>query len=183
MKTAAESVVLIVMLLAASGAIAQPGRTVISDQIEAVVTVNEVDAKARTVTVTGPRGEKRTITIPEANNLDRVKPGDRFKIVYAEAAAVGFSKGGEPRSASAGGGVEPAPKGATPGGMATRFAEVTGIVEAIDHKNRYMTIKGPEGPSVSVKVPEEVKDLDKVSAGDRITLSYIQAVAADLVPQ
>jgi hypothetical protein len=170
-------------LVAAGAAMAQPPTRSVADEIEAIVTVTEVDPAKRTVTVKGPRGESRTLVIPQAKNLDQVKPGDRFKILYTEALAVGFGKSGEQPSASVGESVEPAPRGATPGGMATRVAEVTGVIDAIDHKNRYLTVSGPQGNPVSVKVPDDVRDFDRLSAGDNITLTYVQALAIDMVPE
>src|SRR5687767_3367469 len=78
-------------------ALAQPKGTVVMDQIEAYVTVTKVDPKARTVTVRGPRGNLQALAVPkESQNLDRVKPGDRFKITYAEAAVIALTRGGEP---------------------------------------------------------------------------------------
>ena len=170
-------------LVVAGSAAAQPPTRSVADEIEAIVTVTQVDPAKRTVTVKGPRGESRTIAIPQAQNLDQVKPGSRFKILYTEALAVGFGKSGEQPSASVGANVQPAPKGATPGGMATRTVEVTGVIDAIDHKNRYVTISGPQGAPVSVKVPDDLPEFNKLSAGDNITLSYVQALAIDMVPE
>ena len=77
--------------------LAQPTGRIVMDQVEAVVTVTKVDQKARTVTVRGPRGNLQTLAVPkESQNLDKVKPGDRFKITYAEAAVIALTKGGEP---------------------------------------------------------------------------------------
>ena len=61
MRQVLQSAALLFMLALASSAQAQPARTVVADEVEAIVTVNEVDPQARTVTVTGPRGERRTL--------------------------------------------------------------------------------------------------------------------------
>jgi hypothetical protein len=170
-------------LVVAGAATAQPPTRSVADEIEAIVTVTEVDPAERSVTVKGPRGESRTIVIPQAQNLDQVKPGNRFKILYTEALAVGFGKSGEPPSATVGANVQPAPKGATPGGMATRIAEVTGVIDEIDRKKRSITVRGPQGAPVSVKVPDDLPQFDTLSAGDNITLAYVQALAIDMVPE
>lgn len=157
-------------------------RVVVGEPIEAIVTVTAVDPAAKTVTVRGPRGQTTTLEVPQAQNLDRIAPGSRFHVVYTEAAAVEISKDA-PRLAASGTTVEPAPRGANPGAMAVRRTEVTGVVEAIDRKNRYMSIQGPGAMPVSVKVPEDVKEFDTLAVGDRITLTYVQALAADMIPE
>src|SRR5262249_41811443 len=100
---------------------AQPrAGAIAADSIEAIVTVISVDQASRVVTVRGPRGNVAAISVPaEANNLDQVSPGARFRMRYVEALAVSITKGGKP---SAGGdeSVVVSPKGGTPGGIIMR---------------------------------------------------------------
>lgn len=163
--------------------LAQPTGRVVMDQVEAVVTVTKVDQKARTVTVRGPRGNLQTLAVPkESQNLDKVKPGDRFKITYAEAAVIALTKGGEP-SASVSETVNLAPKGAKPGGFAVRTQQISAVVDAIDYKNRYVALRGPKGNTLALPVSEQVKDFDKVMVGDKVTIAYTEALAVEMVPQ
>jgi hypothetical protein len=170
------------LTLVAFSALAQPSVTLITEPVEAVVTVTKVDAQARTVTIRGPAGNLHTLVVPaEARNLDQVKAGDRFKMTYAEAAAIAVSKGGKPAA-----GIEQmvslAPKGAKPGGYKVRTFNVAGVVEAIDYKRRQVSVRGPKGNIVSLPVSGEVKDLESVSVGDRITVTYSEALAMEMVP-
>jgi hypothetical protein len=163
-------------------ALAQPSVTLITEPVEAVVTVTKVDRKGRTVTIRGPAGNLHTLAVPkEAQNLDQVKAGDRFRMTYAEAAAVAVSKGGK-----ADAGVEEmvslAPKGAKPGGYRVRTFNVSGVVEAIDYKRRQVSVRGPKGNIVSLPVSGEVKNLESVSVGDLITVVYSEALAMEMVP-
>ena len=171
-----------VALLLAGSASAQRGAVAVAEPIEAIVTITAVDPEAKTVTFKGPRGQTTTLEVPRAQNLDKVSPGSRFKVVYAEAAAVAITQDAA-RLAASGSTVAPAARGANPGGMAVKRQEVTGVVEAIDRKNRYMSIQGPRAMPISVKVPEDVKEFDTLSVGDRITLMYMQALAADMIPE
>ena len=184
MKQAFVPAAIAAALVLAGSASAQPaGRSAVTEQVEAIVTVTAVDPKAKTVTFRGPRGQTATANVPNAQNLDQIKPGSRFKVLYTEAAAVSIKKGGGDPGTISETRVQPAAKGANPGGFAVSEKQVTGVVEAVDRKNRYMSVRGPKGGSVSVKVPEELKELDEISAGDRITLTYVQAVAADMMPE
>lgn len=46
------------------------------------------------------------------------------------------------------------------------------VVEAIDITKRIVTFKGPEGNSVTVRVPEDVKRLSEVKVGDKLNVTY-----------
>ena len=169
-------------LLFAGNASAQRGAVAVGEPIEAIVTITAVDQEAKTVTFKGPRGQTMTLEVPQAQNLDKVTPGSRFKVVYVEAAAVAITPDAA-RVAASGSTVAPAAQGANPGGMVVKRHEVTGVVEAIDRKNRYLSIQGPRALPISVKVPEDVKEFDTLAVGERITLMYVQALAADMIPE
>ena len=164
-------------------ALAQPSVAVITEPVEAVVTVTKIDAKARTVTIRGPAGNLHVLAVPEeAQNLDQVKPGDRFRVSYAEAMAVSVKKGpGKPEGAIEET-VSVAPKGAKPGGYKVRTFHVTGVVEAIDYKKRHVALRGPKG-SASFPVSPDVKDLESVQVGDRVSIVYSQALALQMEAQ
>lgn len=175
--------ILAAALLVPMLAFAQAKGAIVTDQVEAVVTVTKVDPKARTVTVRGPRGNLATLDVPkESQNLDQVKPGDRFKITYAEAAVIALTRGGQPE-AKVEESVSLAPKGAKPGGYKVKTQMISGVIDAIDYKNRYIAVRGPKGNTVALPVSSEVKDFDKVMVGDKITIAYSQALAIQMVPQ
>jgi hypothetical protein len=180
--SASVSAAVTAAMLMAGSVSAQRAAVAVAEPVEAIVTITAVDPEAKTVSFKGPRGQETTVAVPQAQNLDRIKPGSRFKVVYAEAAAVAISQDAA-RLAASGTTVAPAARGANPGGMAVRRMEATGVVEAIDRKNRYMSIQGPGAMPLSVKVPEEVKEFDSLAVGDRITLMYTQAVAADMIEE
>jgi len=118
----------------------------------------------------------------ESQNLDQVKPGDRFKITYAEAAVVALTKGGEP-AASVEENVELAPKGAKPGGYKVRTIKMSAVVDAIDYKNRYVALRGPKGNTLALPVSDEVKNLESVKVGDRLSIVFTQGLALEMVPE
>src|SRR5690349_6942277 len=111
---------LLAALLAAAPAWAQPKAAAVGQSIEALVTVVAIDKKARTVVIRGPRGNTEEIAVPkEAQNFDRIKQGDVFRLRYTEAVAVAITKGGEPSKGDAKG-MTVAEKGANPGGVIAR---------------------------------------------------------------
>ena len=78
--------------------------------------------------------------------------------------------------------VKLAPKGAKPGGMVVRAVQVSGVIDAIDFTNRYVAVRGPKGNTQSLKAGPDVA-LDQLSVGDRIAITYTEALAIDMVAQ
>jgi len=56
---------------------------------------------------------------------------------------------------------------------------VTATVEDISPKTTFVTLKGPDGKTVDVKVMDP-KNLEKVKVGDQIEITYTQAFAIAL---
>src|SRR5690349_14032390 len=152
------------------------------EQNEAVVTVMAVDVAKKTVTIRGPKGNVETLDVPqESQNLDKVKPGDRFKLKYIEAVAVGISKGGAPEQSETKD-VKVSPKGGTPGGMIVRTQKRSVMIDAVDYKSRYIAVRGANAQTLALKVADDVP-IEQLSAGDRVSIVYTQAVVAEMVPQ
>jgi hypothetical protein len=169
-------------LTAPAGAQQLKDGAVAVDQTEAVVTVVSVDQQKRTVNIRGPKGNVTTLNVPpEAQNLDKVKAGDRFRMKYIEAVAVSIRKGGAP-AAEDKRDVKVSPRGGTPGGMVVRTRTRSVVVDAVDYKERYIAVRGSDGQTLALKVAEGVP-LEQLSAGDRITVLHTEALAVALEPQ
>lgn len=177
-----KRILLALALLVPALALAQPRGAVATEVVEVVVTVTKVNVKGRTVTVRGPRGNLETLAVPpESQNLDRIKPGDRFKLTYSQAFVIALTKGGRP-AATSDRMIQVAPRGAKPGGYEVRTHSISGVIDAIDYKTRYVAVRGPKGNTLAFPVSEEVKDFDKLSVGDKITIAYSEAIAVEMVP-
>lgn len=151
---------------------------------ETVVTVVEVDREARVVTVLGPEGGLTTINVPaEAQNLDQVVPGSRFKVTYLASVAVALRKASGAASSSQGRTVRLAPKGDTPGGAIVSVREVNAVVEKVDRDKRTVTVRGPEGGSRELQVDESVKAFDQVNVGDTITVQFTEGLAMRMIKE
>jgi hypothetical protein len=168
-------------LVGAAPAQAQTGSAMAGAEVEALVTVVSIDKQKRTVVFRGPRGNDVELQVPpEAQNLDQVKKGSVFRIKYAEAVAISITRGGAPSKGDEQS-VQVAKKGANPGGTATRTRHIAGVVEAIDLKTRYVSLRGTQR-SVSLQVGNDVK-LEELKVGDRISIAYTQGLALEMVPQ
>jgi len=64
-----------------------------------------------------------------------------------------------------------------PGAMASELITLTATVEAIDLETRMVTLKGPEGDTVTLKVDEQARNLAQVKVGDQVQAEYYESVA------
>jgi Cu/Ag efflux protein CusF len=63
---------------------------------------------------------------------------------------------------------------------AAEAVTITAKVEAVDLPNRVVTVRGPLGRSVALKVDERVKNLPQVKVGDELVFKYLEAVSIAL---
>jgi hypothetical protein len=146
--------------------------------VTATATVEAIDLQKRVVTLKGPNGNVFDVTIgKEARNLPQVKVGDLVKVKYYESIALRLVKPGEGVA-----GIQEtevlgrAKKGEKPGGLTASEVTLTATITAIDKKKHMVTLKGPEGKSVTVKA-ENPKNLAKVKVGDEVEVTYTEALA------
>lgn len=66
--------------------------------------------------------------------------------------------------------------GKMPGAAEGAVVNVRGTVAAVDKENRTITLKGPQGRTVTLEVKDPSK-LDAVKVGDPVVASYVEAVA------
>ena len=57
---------------------------------------------------------------------------------------------------------------------------VKATVEAIDHTNRTVTLKGSKGDLVTLTVDEAVDRFDAMKVGDKVTATYYESVAYEI---
>lgn len=157
---------------------------VFTEEIETVVTVRGVHHVNRTVTVEDPDGERVTIKVPdESQNLYQIQPGDKFRVRFAQAVAVGLLAPGEEPSAGVGEAMRLAPKGATPGGVMVRVAQVSGKIVAIDYASRMIAVRGPAGDLREFVVSEMVQRFEDLMVGDVVGLQVTEALAMEMIRQ
>ena len=184
MKNALFTIAAIAMLAPAVSS-AQEGKpgAVLTSGAETVVVVREVNREARTVILEGPRGNLFEMNVPpEAQNLDRVEPGSKFRVRYLESVAVFISPvGGEPAAGEVST-MELAEKGATPGGAIVNVKQVQARVEAIDYDTRMVVLTGPQG-MVELTVDERVQRLNEIKTGDIVVVRYTEALAMKMIEE
>jgi Cu/Ag efflux protein CusF len=143
-------------------------------------TVEAVDLANRVVTIKGSKGKIVDLKVgDQAKNLDQVKVGDKVVAKYYESIAYRLMKPGEAEGAKAEQTVAGAKPGEVPAGAVKNQVTVTATVEEISPKKTYVSLKGPDGKSVDVKV-RDPKNIEGLKVGDKVVITYTQALAIAL---
>jgi hypothetical protein len=145
-------------------------------EIQGIVTA--IDKGTRTLTVKGPQGNTKTLVVgKEARNFDQVKVGDMITLGYMEALTISLDKaeGAKPGKTVTQELTRAAP-GEKPGGELKTQTTIVGTVMAIDGRTQLVTVRGPGGNDVDLKVQDPAK-LKNVKIGDLVKAIYTEAVA------
>jgi len=62
----------------------------------------------------------------------------------------------------------------------SQTAQISAVVEAIDHESRVVTLRGPQGNAVTFTASEEARNLGQVSVGDTVNAEVVQAMQIDV---
>jgi hypothetical protein len=159
-----------------------PGKASVQSLSEITASVVAVDKATRTVTLKGPKGNDMDVVAGEAvRNFDQIKVGDIVIAQYAEALTLELKKSkGTPSSKEATGALRAKP-GDKPGGIVGREVTVLADVVAVDPAASTISLKGPKGRVVELKVrnPEQFK---VVKVGDQVEAVYTEAIAVAVAP-
>lgn len=148
-----------------------------SRAITATATVEDVDQKNRVVTLRTADGEVKRIQVgDEVRNLPQVRKGDVVTATYYESIALALRDAtGEKPSVAVTNDMERAPLGAKPSGAVMQTTTLKAKVTAVDKKKQTVTLEGPKGGTVTIKV-EDPRRLDNVVVGHLVEAVYRESV-------
>ncbi len=75
---------------------------------------------------------------------------------------------------------ESAPATDKPSMTTSQTVILTAMVEAINHETREITLRGPEGKTVSFVASEEAQNLGQVAVGDIVMAEYVQTMSIEV---
>jgi Cu/Ag efflux protein CusF len=152
-----------------------------TDSVEMTATIEAIDHDARMVTLKDKDGYEDTVYAgPEVKRFDELKVGDTVTFRYYESVVYRIRKPGEIDASphSEGPAVVPG-KGPRPGGTASQQQTVTVTVKAVDPKVPSVTVVTEGGRTSSYRV-EDKKYIKDLKAGDRVEITYTQAVVVSV---
>ncbi|MFM0337078.1 hypothetical protein [Paraburkholderia fungorum] len=160
-----------------------PGTATVKGTRKVTATVQEIDRATRTVLLKTPNGRLIEVVVgDEARNFDQLNVGDVVTAVYREALTLNLKKGGDGiASAEEQPSMERAPAGGAPGGTLGRTVKIVANVVAVNHKTRMVTLKGPKGNTLDLKV-DDPEQLANIKKGDQVQAVYTEALAISVQP-
>lgn len=149
-----------------------------SHTVQLSAVVEAIDMETRQVTLRGPEGNSRTLTVREdARNLDQVNAGDTVNVEYVQNLTIEvFANDGMEPGTGQISAVQRAEKGEMPGMAVMDTSIVTATVEAIDIEANTFKLKWPDG-EIKEYVARDPENLKKADVGDLVVVSYTEALA------
>ncbi len=160
----------------------QPGKVSVAETVKASAAVTAIDKATRKVTLKNAAGKTfEVVAGPEVKNFDQIKVGDQLVVQYVQALTMEVKKGGSLRESTQSSDSTKNKPGQKPGGAVASEVTVTADVLAVDPKASTITVKGPNGHIVDLKVknPDHFK---VVKVGDQIQAVYVEALAIAIEP-
>lgn len=146
-----------------------------TSQVTATATITKIDAATRNVTLRNDKGEEDTFTAgPDVKRFDQLKVGDKINVTYYESLVFEVRKAGQPSTPTADALAAGRAKSVPGGGVVTQQTR-TVTVKAIDPAVPSITVTTPDGLTFTRKI-EDRKNLEGVKPGDRIDITYSQAL-------
>lgn len=68
-----------------------------------------------------------------------------------------------------------------PSFYASQSATISAVVEAIDHETRVVTVRTPDGESVTFTASEEARNLPQVAVGDVLYAEYVETFSIEVM--
>lgn len=150
-------------------------KTVTGETIRVQATVESIDMADRSITVKDTEGNYHELAMPEGSRMGEVKVGDRLVVNYYENVNVRVKAADEPDVNLEHRAATPAEGSAKPAGTVAKQRRMTARITAIDLKAPSITFTGPNDWKYSTRV-EDKKALDKVKVGDRVDITWTEAV-------
>jgi hypothetical protein len=161
----------------------EAGKAALVSTAQMTATVVAIDKGTRTVTLKGSEG--RTLDVvagDEVKNFAQIRIGDSVVALYQEALTLELKKVKAPGgSATETATVARARPGERPAGLAGRQVTVLADVVAVDPKNSIISLRGPQGKVVDLKVRNQ-DHFKVVNVGDQVEAVYSEALAVAVTP-
>ncbi|HEX4826293.1 MAG TPA: hypothetical protein VFV19_18480 [Candidatus Polarisedimenticolaceae bacterium] len=145
--------------------------------------VEAIDPAKREVTLKGPLGNVETVVVDDSvKRLDEIKVGDEVTAKYyigiaAELRAPTDAEKAQPYVVM--NDTAKTPKGEAPGAGVARTVRVVATIEGLDRPSQTVTLRGPKGRYLTVRVQDPAVLL-KPHIGDTVIVTAAEALAVSV---
>jgi Cu/Ag efflux protein CusF len=171
----------LVALVHVPAASAQQTRSQAAPVVTKTFTIVAIDQTDRIITLKDKDGYTDSLYAePEVQRFNELKVGDKVTFRYRESVVYQIQKPGASAAAGVKTGITRS-TGPTPGGTIAQQVTAMITIQAIDAKTGTVTVKTDDGEVTSFKV-EDKKILEGVKPGERVQITYTQALAVSVEP-
>jgi len=153
--------------------------------VEVSFSVQAVDAEKRLITLKDPHGNVGEYEVGEqVQRLAEIKPGDKIKAEYKVAAIAELREPTAEEKSAPMVEVTDTQRGtaeAPPAGGIARAIRVVTTIDALDKANQTITVKGPEGNTVTAHV-EDPTVFDRLAVGQTIVVKFAETLVLTVQP-
>ena len=150
------------------------------NSVTATATIQAIDTTTRRITLRNEKGEEDTYTVgPDVTRFNEFKVGDKVKMTYYESIVFQVRKPGDTANVADDTAAFNRAKGALPAGTLATQEKTTVTVKAVDPAVPSITVETADGRTVTRKI-ENKKNLEGVKPGDRIDITYTQALVTSV---
>jgi hypothetical protein len=161
-----------------------PGAARVVQTLRTTATVTGVNPAKRLISMQRPDGTIVDVQAgAEVKNFDKIKVGDRVTAEYTEALSLELKKGAVGAAKRIESPVEISRAQGSDKPSATAGSKVTVLADvvAVNQTDQSITLRGPEGHLVDLRVPDP-EQLKRVRQGDQVQAVYTEALAVKVEP-
>jgi hypothetical protein len=165
-----------IMLGLAKGSYGQP---LFADELSSEGRVQSVDMSRRELVLKESDGNLLALQVsPDVDHLKFIQPGQFVQVQYVQPVALSLA---DPlKGAPAETPVEMESTQHKPGTVTVHTRIQSAIVDQIDHENRTLTLRSPEGNRIAVKVSPDVSEFNHLKTGDTVVAQFTEGLVFDL---
>jgi hypothetical protein len=180
--TNVRTAALLVLLVAVPAAVLAQKPVTKSNTLHETATIQAIDHTTRSVTLRFKDGDEESFTAgKEMTRFNELKVGDTVDMTYVQSVVVQLHKPGS-ATGTTGDAAITRGRGPTPSGTVSAQMKKTVTVKSVDASVPSITVVTDDGHTVTRKV-EDKKNLDGVKAGDKLDITYTEAMLMSIAPK
>jgi hypothetical protein len=138
----------------------------------AKATVVEIDHEKHTAVLKDKNGRQVINVGPDAPNFGKIQVGDTVVAEVIESVRVAVKESDDEPGLDV---FQTTQRNQdTPGAQKVTVSESTVRVEKINYDSRLMTLRGPDGKSITIEAGPEIKRFNEIKKGDMITMQMVK---------
>lgn len=140
-----------------------------------------IDADKRMITIEGPGGQCKTLSVGSSVDLAQLKKGDDITAQWTRALAINVQAPSAMEAMPAA--AKMTPEGARPGmpaAMAVGEVKADFTVQSVDPATRMLTLKEADGSTFSCMAGKEVRNFDQIKVGDEVRAVMVDEIAVSV---